>query len=60
MNRAVEPIIFYAVAVKTLRVRYLEDWLPGESAKEWLNKRSGSIKGVDKKSVLPDALVAGT
>ena len=37
---AEEAIASYVLAIKTLRERYLEDRLPGESAKEWL-ERSG-------------------
>ena len=39
-KRAEETIVSYAMAIKTLRERYLEDRLPGESTKEWL-KRMG-------------------
>ena len=35
-----DAIVSYALAIKTLRERYLEEWLPGESAKEWLNRVS--------------------
>ena len=33
---AEDPIVSYAMAIKILRERYLEDRLPGESAKDWL------------------------
>ena len=33
---AEDAIASYALAIQTLRERYLEDRLPGESAKEWL------------------------
>ena len=32
----------YAVAIQTLRERYLENRFPGESAKEWLERTSKS------------------
>ena len=35
-----DAIASYALAIKTLRERYLEERLPGESAKEWLNRVS--------------------
>lgn len=31
-------IAYYNLAIQTLRERYLEDRLPGESAKEWLER----------------------
>ena len=37
---AEDAIASYALAIKTLRERYLEDRLPGESAKEWLERTS--------------------
>ena len=37
---AEDAIASYALAIKTLRERYLEERLPGESAKEWLNRVS--------------------
>ena len=33
---AEDAVASYALAIQTLRERYLEDRLPGESAKEWL------------------------
>ena len=39
---AEDAIASYALAIKTLRERYLEERLPGESAKEWL-ERTGHI-----------------
>ena len=33
---AEDAIASYNLAIETLRERYLEDRLPGESAKEWL------------------------
>ena len=33
-------IASYNLAIQTLRKRYLEDRLPGESAKEWLERTS--------------------
>jgi len=35
---AEDAIASYALAIQTLRERYLEDQLPGESAKEWLER----------------------
>ena len=35
---AEDAIAFYNLAIQTLRERYLEDRLPGESAKEWLER----------------------
>jgi hypothetical protein len=35
-----DSIASYDVAIKTLRERYLEECLPGESAKEWLDRVS--------------------
>jgi len=35
---AQDAIASYALAIKTLRERYLEDRLPSESAKEWLER----------------------
>jgi len=37
---ATNAILSYSLAIKTLRKRYLEDRLPGESAKEWLERTS--------------------
>ena len=37
---AEDAIASYALAIKTLRERYLEKQLPGESAKEWLERAS--------------------
>ena len=37
---AEDVIASYALAIQTLRERYLEDRLPGESAKEWLERRA--------------------
>ena len=37
---AEDAIASYALAIKTLRERYLENRLPGESAKEWLERTS--------------------
>ena len=37
---AEDAIAFYNLAIQTLRERYLEDRLPGESAKEWLERTS--------------------
>ena len=33
-----DAIASYTLVIKTLRERYLEDRLPGESAKEWLER----------------------
>jgi len=35
---AEDAIASYAVVIKTLRERYLEERLPSESAKEWLER----------------------
>ena len=35
-----DAIASYAPAIQTHRERYLEDRLPGESAKEWLDRLS--------------------
>ena len=35
---AEDAVASYALAIQTLRKRYLEDRLPGESAKEWLER----------------------
>ena len=35
---AEDAIASYALAIQTLRERYLEERLPGESAKEWLER----------------------
>ena len=35
---AADAIASYALAIQTLRKRYFEDRLPGESAKEWLER----------------------
>ena len=35
---AEDAIASYALAIQTLWERYLEDRLPGESAKEWLER----------------------
>jgi len=35
-----DSIASYTVAIETLRERYLEDRLPGERAKEWLDRVS--------------------
>ena len=35
---AEDAIASYALAIKTLRERYLENRLPGESAKVWLEE----------------------
>ena len=35
---AADAIASYNLAIETLRERYLEDRLPGESAKEWLER----------------------
>ena len=37
---AEDAIASYALAIKTLRERYLMNRLPGESAKEWLERTS--------------------
>ena len=37
---AEDAITSYALAIQTLRERYLEDRLPGESAKEWFDRLS--------------------
>ena len=37
---AEDAIASYALAIKTLRERYLENRLPGENAKEWLERTS--------------------
>ena len=37
---AEDAIASYALAIKTLRERYLEERLPGENAKEWLERTS--------------------
>ena len=37
---AKDAIASYNLAIQTLRERYLEDRLPGESSKEWLNRVS--------------------
>ena len=37
-----DAIASYVLAIKTLRERYLENRLPGESAKEWLERASKS------------------
>ncbi len=37
---AEDAIASYALAIRTLRERYLEDRLSGESAKEWLERTS--------------------
>ena len=37
---AEDAIASYALAIKTLRERYLEERLPGESAEEWLDRFS--------------------
>ena len=39
---AEDAIASYALAIKTLRERYLENRLPGENAKEWLERTSKS------------------
>ena len=36
--RVEEVFVSYGMAIITIRERYLEDRLPGESAKEWLNR----------------------
>ena len=35
---AKDAIASYALAVQTLRERYLEECLPGESAKDWIER----------------------
>jgi len=35
---AEDAIASYAVAIETLRARYIAERLPGEGAKEWLEK----------------------
>ena len=37
---AEDAIASYNLAIQTLRERYLEERLPGENAKEWLNRVS--------------------
>ena len=37
---AEDAITSYNLAIQTLRERYLENRLPGESAKEWLERTS--------------------
>ena len=37
---AADAIAFYNLAIQTLRERYLENRLPGENAKEWLERTS--------------------
>ena len=39
-NWAEDAMASYALAIKTLRERYIEERLPGESAKEWLERMS--------------------
>lgn len=36
---AADAIASYALEIQALRKRYFEDRLPGESAKEWLERR---------------------
>ena len=40
IRRTEGTIVCYVMAIVTLRERYLEDRLPGEGAKEWLNRMS--------------------
>ena len=35
---AEDAIASYALAIQTLRERYLEECLPGESAKDWIER----------------------
>ena len=37
---AEDAIASYNLAIETLRERYIEDRLPGESAKKWLERTS--------------------
>ena len=61
---AEDAIASYALAIQTLRERYIKNRLPGESAKEWLERASvtdimdniGTIKrakGLEAISKLP-------
>tara|TARA_E500000331_G_scaffold128362_2_gene125707 strand:+ start:1991 stop:2116 length:126 start_codon:yes stop_codon:yes gene_type:complete len=38
LQLAQDAIASHALAIQTLPERYLEDQLPGESAKEWLER----------------------
>ena len=40
---AEDAIASYNLAIETLRERYLEDRLPGESAKEWMERTSREV-----------------
>ena len=53
---AADAIASYNLAIETLRERYLEDRLPGESAKEWL-ERTGQQRLVNSlcRALLPGA-----